>query len=84
MGWLICRDFLHPGRKEMSATQTIPGFFRLVYYCLEQSLRSYPLVAIIPWWNTVPPGARIGAFFNLVIVIVVVTPIREKVLELFT
>jgi hypothetical protein len=27
------------------------------------------LVAIVPWWKTVPPGARFGAFFDLLVII---------------
>jgi hypothetical protein len=40
------------------------------------------MVVIIPWWNTVPPGARAGAAFNLIILIALGTPIREQILPI--
>jgi hypothetical protein len=40
------------------------------------------LVVIVPWWNTVPPGAKFGAFFDVVVIIVLFLPLKEKILEL--
>lgn len=39
------------------------------------------LIAIIPWWNTVPPGAKIGAAFNLLIILVLLLPLKSRILE---
>ena len=40
------------------------------------------LVVIIPWWNTVPSGAKIGAAFDLLILILLLTPLKDAVLGL--
>jgi hypothetical protein len=40
------------------------------------------LVAIAPWWNTVPPGARIGALFDLIVLAALTLPWRETIIEL--
>ncbi len=40
------------------------------------------LVVIVPWGQTVPPGARIGAGFDLLVIIVLQTPIRDRLLDL--
>ncbi|OGO35943.1 MAG: hypothetical protein A2W35_18955 [Chloroflexi bacterium RBG_16_57_11] len=31
--------------------------------------------AIAPWWNTVPPGARFGAIFDLVTLLILLSPV---------
>jgi hypothetical protein len=31
--------------------------------------------AIAPWWNTVPPGARLGAIFDLFTLGILLSPI---------
>ena len=33
------------------------------------------IAAIAPWWNTVPPGARFGAIFDLFALAVLLSPI---------
>lgn len=33
------------------------------------------LTAIAPWWNTVPPGARLGAIFDLFFLGILLSPI---------
>jgi len=35
------------------------------------------LLAIVPWWNTVVPGAKAGAAFDLIILVVLLTPLRD-------
>jgi uncharacterized membrane protein YphA (DoxX/SURF4 family) len=40
------------------------------------------LFAIVPWWNTVPPGAKFGAFFDVVVIIVLLLPLKDNILEL--
>jgi hypothetical protein len=40
------------------------------------------LVVILPWWNTVPPGARVGAAFDLLVLIVLLSPLKTKILEM--
>ncbi len=33
------------------------------------------LLVILPWWNTVPPGARLGAAFDLLVILLLATPL---------
>lgn len=40
------------------------------------------LVAIVPWWNAVPAGARFGAAFDLLVLVVLLTPLRDRLLGL--
>jgi hypothetical protein len=40
------------------------------------------LLAIIPWWRSVPPGAKIGVLYNVVILVVVLTKLLELVIDL--
>lgn len=35
------------------------------------------LAAIIPWWKAVPPGAKFGAAFDGLLLMTLLTPIRE-------
>lgn len=35
------------------------------------------IIAIFPWWNTVVPGAKAGFVFNLLVLIVLLTPLRS-------
>ncbi len=37
-------------------------------------------LAILPWWRAVPPGARFGAIFDLVMILVLVSPLRGALL----
>lgn len=39
------------------------------------------LVVIVPWWNTVPSGAWVGAFFDALVLILFILPVGERVLE---
>jgi hypothetical protein len=40
------------------------------------------LVVILPWWNTVPLGAKMGAAFDLLVLVVLLTPLKERILAL--
>jgi hypothetical protein len=40
------------------------------------------LVIIVLCWTTVPPGARIGAAFDLLVLVVLLLPTREWILDL--
>ena len=39
------------------------------------------LVAILSWWKAVPPGAKAGAVFDLVILVVMLSPLKEKIVQ---
>ena len=39
------------------------------------------LIVIVPFWNTVPPGAKAGAVFDLIILILLTTGWREKIVS---
>jgi hypothetical protein len=40
------------------------------------------LVVILPWWNTVPPGAKIGVVFNVLVIIILLLPLKSRVLDI--
>lgn len=40
------------------------------------------LAVIVPWWNAVPPGAKVGAAFDLLVVVIILTPLPGKMLEI--
>ncbi|HEY42686.1 MAG TPA: hypothetical protein G4O11_01765 [Anaerolineae bacterium] len=40
------------------------------------------LVVILPWWNTVPPGAKFGAAFDLLVIILLILPFKSRILDL--
>ena len=40
------------------------------------------LLAIVPWWNTVVPGARFAVFFDLAVIAVLLSPLREQIEQL--
>ena len=40
------------------------------------------LLAILPWWNTVVPGARLAAFFDLVVIVILLSPLRLPIYQL--
>jgi len=40
------------------------------------------LLAIVPWWNTVVPGARFAAFFDLAVIVILLSPLREQISRL--
>jgi hypothetical protein len=40
------------------------------------------LIVIIPWWNTVPAGARFGAIFDLLLLAVLLSPLQIKLFDL--
>ena len=37
------------------------------------------LAVILPWWNTVPPGAKLGALFDLLVLVVLLSPLKSAV-----
>ena len=39
------------------------------------------IAAILPWWNTVPPGARFGAIFDVLIIAALVIFVSELVVH---
>jgi hypothetical protein len=41
------------------------------------------LVVILPWWNTVPPGAKVGAAFDLLVIAVLLSPLQERLAQMF-
>jgi hypothetical protein len=40
------------------------------------------LVVILPWLNVVPPGAKVGALFDLATLLVLLTPLNERLIQL--
>jgi hypothetical protein len=40
------------------------------------------LVVILPWWRAVPPGAWAGAVFDAIVLVVLLLPIKDRLLEL--
>ncbi len=40
------------------------------------------LLVVAPWWNTVPPGAKAGAVFDLIILVALLPGWREQVMTL--
>ncbi len=40
------------------------------------------LLAILPWWNTVVPGARFAAIFDLALIAVLLSPLRQQIVQL--
>ena len=38
------------------------------------------LLVILPWWNTVPPGAKIGAAFDVLVMLALLLPLREQIM----
>jgi hypothetical protein len=34
------------------------------------------LAVILPWWNTVPPGAKLGALFDLLVLALLFSPLK--------
>jgi hypothetical protein len=39
------------------------------------------LFVIVPWWNTVPPGARFGALFDLGMLAVLLSPLQLQLIQ---
>jgi len=38
------------------------------------------LGVIFLWWKAVPPGARFGAFFDAILLVVLTSPLREQII----
>jgi hypothetical protein len=41
---------------------------------------AFSLGVIFLWWKAVPPGARFGAFFDAIMLVVLTSPLREQIL----
>jgi len=41
---------------------------------------AFSLGVIFLWWKAVPPGARFGAFFDAILLVVLTSPLREQIL----
>jgi len=39
------------------------------------------LLAILPWWKAVVSGAKAGAFFDLLIIVLLLSPLKEQLLS---
>lgn len=37
--------------------------------------------AIFPWWNAVPPGARFGGLFDLLVIVVLLSPLGDQLAQ---
>jgi len=40
------------------------------------------LVAILVWFKATPPGAKVGAVFDVVVLILLLTPLKERLVDL--
>jgi hypothetical protein len=41
----------------------------------------FSLVAIASWWQAVPAGARFGAIFDLVVIVLLISPLGERIAQ---
>ncbi len=41
---------------------------------------AFSAIAIFPWWKAVPAGARFGGIFDLVMIVLLVSPLVRKIL----
>jgi len=41
-------------------------------------------IAIVPWWKTVPPGTHFGAIFDLIVIIVLMSPLGDTLNDLLS
>jgi len=37
------------------------------------------LIAIVPWWKSVPPGARFGAIFDVLVIVVLLSSLGQTI-----
>ena len=49
---------------------------------LAMAASAISLVVILPWLRTVPPGAWVGAAFDVLVIVVLLTPLRDRIVEL--
>ncbi len=40
------------------------------------------LAAIVPWWMAVPPGAKVGVAFDLVVLALLLSPLGAKIAQM--
>ncbi len=52
------------------------------WWQLAISASALSLVVIVTWWNSVPPGAKAGAVFNLLLIVFLLSPLRHRLLEI--
>ncbi len=56
-------------------------FFQQAWWpALALAAAAVSLVVIVPWWNTIPPGARVGAAFDVLIWLLLASPLRDPLL----
>jgi hypothetical protein len=55
-------------------------FHREIWLTLAISGSALSFVAIAPWWNTVPQGARFGAIFDLFALGILLSPIGDSLM----
>ncbi len=41
---------------------------------------SVSLIVIVPWWNTVVSGAKVGALFDVIVLVMLLLPWSEQVI----
>lgn len=41
----------------------------------------FSLVSILPWIKAVPPGAYFGAFFDVVVILLLASPLGERIVQ---
>ncbi len=41
----------------------------------------FSLAAILPWWQAVPPGARFGAIFDVLALILILSPLSVRIVQ---
>ena len=40
------------------------------------------LAAIVPWWRAVPPGAKVGVAFDLILLVLLLSPLGAKIAQM--
>lgn len=51
------------------------------FYPVATAAAILSLAAIVPWWNTVVPGARVGAIFDMLLLVAICLPWRQMVFQ---
>jgi len=39
------------------------------------------IIAMFPWWKAIPQGAKIGLFFDLLVLVVLLSPYKQTILD---
>jgi hypothetical protein len=58
-----------------------PAFAQAWWPALALAGAAFSLAASLPWWNTVVPGAKAGALFDLVILAALLSPWQGRLVE---